>query len=199
VTLTTPDLYEVLEVPPRADRTTVARAWRMKRDRVEALRGELRDVEAEALCAKLDEAFAILANPRREARYLAYLRGAPPERDLFGGVEFEASGGVRPSAPTTAERHGVLQALLDPPDPSIPPWAEPPMIDDPLVAPDLSTPSKEWELDEVPGTAFIDAGARSAVRPNLPVAAAQRRSIEARKQAADERLLKALTTPPWRL
>ncbi len=191
--VTTPDLYEVLEVPPRADRTTVARAWRMKRDRVEALRRDLRTVDADALCAKLDEAFSILSSPRREERYLAYLKGTPPPQAV--GLEFGAGGDVRRGGPTTEERNGILAALLDPPDPSVPPWGdEPPAID-----PDLVTPSTEWELDALPGgPAASGAGARSAVRPNLPVASAQRSAVEARRKAADDRLLKALTTPPWR-
>jgi curved DNA-binding protein CbpA len=194
------DLYEVLEVPPRADRTTLARAWRMKRDRVTTLSGAAGSAAAEALCAKLDEAFAILSNPRREARYRQYRAGLAPEGPA--PMAFDSAGNV--SGPTTSARHDVLAALLDPPD------SETPQRVDPDRDPDLATPSTEWELDAAPGARTRALAAGSALRPTLPKASAARGAAQrkasadarsatavARKSAKDDRLLRALPAPPW--
>jgi hypothetical protein len=197
VSLISPDLYEVLDVSPRADRSTLARAWRAKRDRVEALRGRFTPEDTDALCAKLDEAFAILSNPRREPRYREYLadrgRRLHPEA-LFGGLEFEASGQTRRAGPDTGERHSLLEQLLDPPDASIAPWGGP---EDLESDPALATPSTEWELDSPPGRRLapsVASGARSAVRPNLETA---RRVVALKRKVANDRLLRAIATPPW--
>ena len=195
-----PDFYEVLDVPPRADRATLARAWRSKRDRVESLRREVPSEDAEALCAKLDEAFAILSNPRRESRYLEYLRASeggavPPVSALFGGLEFDAEGATRRSVQDPAERNGIIEALLDPP-----PWGAAPDAEPDAAMDVLATPSTEWELDQPPGTGLVapavESGSRSAVRPNLPAASANRAAREHRLRA-DERLLRAPPRPPW--
>ena len=197
------DLYEVLEVPPRADRATVARAWRLKRDRVEALLGDRGAAQTEALCAKLDEAFAILSNPRSEARYRAYRQGdrldaATPD-SLYRGLEFDAAGDTRRGGPDTSERYDVLESLLEPPDPEMPPWgtsagATPFVSPEPARDPDLATPSTEWDLDDSPGA---EPSARSAIRPTLQVASAQRILAAEQRRVATDRLLRAVVTPPW--
>lgn len=189
---TSTSLYEVLEVAPEADQRTLARAWRVKRDHVEF--GGRDAHEAEALCAKLDEAFEILSNPTRAARYRAYRAGVSPSAPYT--LEFDREGGVR---------HGLedgtaaaLADLLDPPEPSAPPWVEAPTSKSmPAVSvdPDLSTPSTEWELDQVPGSRPPSAEAKSSARPNLPESHARRTPPPRRDQA--DRLLKALTAAPW--
>lgn len=65
--------YELLGVPVHAPRADVARAWRDRRR--EALQGspQRSAEEVEALCARLDEAFRTLVDPRRSALYQAYI------------------------------------------------------------------------------------------------------------------------------
>ncbi len=75
--------YELLGVPVHAPRTEVARAWHDRRR--EALEGprERSSEEAEALCARLDDAYRTLVDPQRAHLYKIYLeqrRSAPPLR-----------------------------------------------------------------------------------------------------------------------
>jgi len=65
--------YELLGVPVQASRADLARAWSEQREQVRKDRSQYSDEEVEALCARIDEAFSILADPDRSARYRAYL------------------------------------------------------------------------------------------------------------------------------
>ncbi len=65
--------YELLGVPVQASRADLARAWSQERTRVRQDRSEYSEEEIEALCSRIDEAFAILSDPDRSARYRAYL------------------------------------------------------------------------------------------------------------------------------
>ncbi len=72
--------YELLGVPVHAPRTEVARAWHDRRR--EALAGprERSTEEAEALCARLDDAYRTLVDPQRARLYQLYVeqqRSAP--------------------------------------------------------------------------------------------------------------------------
>ncbi len=75
--------YELLGVPVHAPRTEVARAWHDRRRKaLESPRGRSSE-EAEALCARLDDAYRTLVDPQRARLYQLYVeqqRSAPTLR-----------------------------------------------------------------------------------------------------------------------
>jgi len=74
--------YELLGVPVHASRSEVAQAWSERRLDLNKQADRFAPEQTEALCARLDEAFAILSDPQQNKRYRAYVaqsRGdAPP-------------------------------------------------------------------------------------------------------------------------
>ena len=66
--------YELLEIAPDADRTTVMNAWMDKRREVVGMTAALGSDEVGALCSRLDEAFRTLTHPLRNKRYQRYHR-----------------------------------------------------------------------------------------------------------------------------
>jgi hypothetical protein len=72
--------YELLGVPVHAPRTEVARAWHDRRREALEGRRERSTEQAEALCARLDDAYRTLVEPQRARRYQLYVeqqRSAP--------------------------------------------------------------------------------------------------------------------------
>jgi len=66
--------YELLEIPPDADRSTVMNAWMDKRRAAVGMTAVLGTDEVGALCSRLDEAFRTLTHPLRGKRYQHYHR-----------------------------------------------------------------------------------------------------------------------------
>ncbi len=66
--------YELLDVEPDADRTTVMAAWMDKRRAAVAMTPMVGSEEVEAVCSRLDEAFRTLTHPLRGKRYERYHR-----------------------------------------------------------------------------------------------------------------------------
>lgn len=64
--------YELLGVPVEAPRDQLELAWTERRREAEGRLGALPAESVEALCAQVDEAFRILADPIRAARYRKY-------------------------------------------------------------------------------------------------------------------------------
>jgi len=66
--------YELLDVAPDADRSTVMAAWMDKRRAAVSMTAMMGSDEVEAVCARLDEAFRTLTHPLRGKRYQRYHR-----------------------------------------------------------------------------------------------------------------------------
>ena len=66
--------YELLDVGPDADRSTVMAAWMDKRRAAVSMTAMMGSDEVEAVCARLDEAFRTLTHPLRGKRYQRYDR-----------------------------------------------------------------------------------------------------------------------------
>ncbi len=64
--------YELLGVPVEAPARDLESAWKLRRREAERRLGALPAEEVEALCARVDEAFQILADPIRAQRYRRY-------------------------------------------------------------------------------------------------------------------------------
>jgi hypothetical protein len=64
--------YELLDVEPDADRSTVMAAWMDKRRAAVAMTSMVGSEEVEAVCSRLDEAFRTLTHPLRGKRYQRY-------------------------------------------------------------------------------------------------------------------------------
>jgi hypothetical protein len=75
--------YELLGVPVEAPIDAIEGAWKLRRREAERRLGALPAEEVEALCARVDEAYRILADPIRADRYRRYR--AQFERDVPAG------------------------------------------------------------------------------------------------------------------
>lgn len=64
--------YELLGVPVDAPPDQLRSAWSRRRNEAQARLERLEAADLEALCARIDEAFQILADPVRAARYRAF-------------------------------------------------------------------------------------------------------------------------------
>ncbi len=64
--------YELLGVPVEAPAEELESAWKLRRLEAEQRLGSLAAEEVEAICARVDEAFRILADPIRAERYRRY-------------------------------------------------------------------------------------------------------------------------------
>ncbi|MCO4769513.1 MAG: hypothetical protein KDA24_05735 [Deltaproteobacteria bacterium] len=122
--------YELLGVPVHASRSELAEAWKQERTSLQKRPDSYTSEEVEALCARLDEAFAILSDPEQSARYRAYVAqqdgtAAPWKPADFIGTNVAAWGARSTQIPAPAavapELPGEPPAPLEiPADP--PPW-----------------------------------------------------------------------------
>lgn len=64
--------YELLGVPVEVPTDALESAWKLRRLEAQQRLGALAAEEVEALCARVDEAFRILADPIRSQRYRRY-------------------------------------------------------------------------------------------------------------------------------
>ncbi len=79
-----PSCYELLGVPVDAPEDQLRSAWSKRRSEAQRRLDRLAAEDLEALCARIDEAFQILADPVRAARYRAFreeLDGAESDSD----------------------------------------------------------------------------------------------------------------------
>ena len=162
--------YELLGVPVEAQSDALESAWKLRRLEAQERLGSLAAEEVEALCARVDEAFRILADPIRAARYRRYCEHVeapkrPPPADV--DAQDPLSADVDASAPSSSdvdasdlpEWGGDPDAVLT--DPGLRTWPH----ELAAVTDDVELSSSADDLD-----LLADVVRAAALRPPLPEA-----------------------------
>ncbi len=128
--------YELLGVPVHASRSELTAAWIERRTRITKQPASFSPEQVEALCARLDEAFAILSDPKRNKRYRTYM-----------AQQYDSSSPLHPDDflhPVVAEWSRKSTQIPAPPS-RAPETSKPELAMDDLGLPRIDEPPAPWE------------------------------------------------------